>query len=304
MIAWSAESCLKSFVQILIKLGDKVHEEAALHQKEAEEALQKLEWLGSTAGLSDAACHTPNVHNSQASTASSMGNTNPGLLAPSSLGSQGRLPKLTEASVPISPQWMQEMLQLLHTAGHACKFPSRDGYIECNMNSVNKACSHLGLAPLPVPADETSLPVTSITMAVPPMPSTTPPPLPIVAMMGMTAYPVASVGAPSNQYNMLLWKEDLLHDSNDSVSNTIPFFIPHLVWHCTLDDPSSSNCLHVEVLIDKGSPVVLIKNDLASCLQLCFCELPFPCHWCLLQWIYYISHSPHPMGKTEIAQLQ
>jgi len=38
-IACKAESCLKGFVQILIKLNNKVHEEAASYQKEAEEAL-------------------------------------------------------------------------------------------------------------------------------------------------------------------------------------------------------------------------------------------------------------------------
>ncbi|KAF8223505.1 hypothetical protein L208DRAFT_536174 [Tricholoma matsutake] len=49
--ARKAEHCLEDFVQMLIKLDDKVHEENASCQKEAEDAIHKLKRTGSSAGL-------------------------------------------------------------------------------------------------------------------------------------------------------------------------------------------------------------------------------------------------------------
>lgn len=63
--ACKAEQDLESFVQLLIKLDDKVHEELASHQKEAKDVFCRLKWTGSNAGLSDPTCRAPNVHTQQ-----------------------------------------------------------------------------------------------------------------------------------------------------------------------------------------------------------------------------------------------
>lgn len=51
--ARKAEHRLEDFVQMLIKLDDKVHEENASHQKEAEDAIRKLKHTGSSARLAE-----------------------------------------------------------------------------------------------------------------------------------------------------------------------------------------------------------------------------------------------------------
>ncbi|KAF8234067.1 hypothetical protein L208DRAFT_1263755 [Tricholoma matsutake] len=93
-----AEQHLESFVQLLIKLDDKVHEESASHQKEAEDTFRKLKRSGSNAGLSDHACQAPNVCSQQQTTAQTSSSSTKGNTATvsSSATSQGRPPKLTE----------------------------------------------------------------------------------------------------------------------------------------------------------------------------------------------------------------
>ncbi|KAF8228063.1 hypothetical protein L208DRAFT_1489950, partial [Tricholoma matsutake] len=57
--ARKAENQLEVFIQLLIRLDNKVHEESASYQKEAEEALQKLKRSGLTAGLSESSRCAP-----------------------------------------------------------------------------------------------------------------------------------------------------------------------------------------------------------------------------------------------------
>lgn len=93
--------------------------------------------------------------------------------------------------------------------------------------------------------------------------------------MGMTMYPVASIGHPTNEHNTLMSNNgNLSRDSNDSVNNLVLFSLPHLIWRCAADDPESSARLHVDALIDHGSPVVLIDEGLACHLQLWLHSLP------------------------------
>lgn len=142
------------------------------------------------------------------------------------------------------------------------------------MPTINNAHQHLGLTALPIPNDELPLSVASVASFTPPPPNMPPPPLLIAAVMGMTAYPITSVSHPTNEYNILMGDSgDLPCKSNDLASNHVPFCILHLVWHCAPNDFSSHGHLHMEALIDHGSPVVLIDHELASCLQLCLYTL-------------------------------
>ena len=156
-----------------------------------------------------------------------------------------------------------------------------------------------------MPPDKTSLPAIAVTTMLPLHPVTAPPILPMAAVMGMMAYPVASVSAPMNEHDVLMGSDgDLSCNSNNSVSNAILFCIPHLVWHCAIDDPASPICLHVDALIDYSFPVVLVNEELATCLQLQFHPLsqsfsvsstflndsPTPCLISLTQWIKLKLH--------------
>jgi hypothetical protein len=174
--------------------------------------------------------------------------------------------------------------------GHACEFPVGDGYVECTMVFVNEARKHIKLPALPIPHDEQSSSVASVAnmssssnaffSSAPAQPMAPPGSLPIAAMMGMSAYPVASV-CPPNRSSILGGRDgNLSCDSNDSVSTHIPFFLPHLMWNCAIEsrDPSCISRIPVATLIDHGSGPVLIDQELVSCLQLPVCLLhePFP----------------------------
>lgn len=304
--AQKAENHLEVFIQLLIRLDDKVHEESASCQKEAEDALWKLKHSGSTAGLSESSCKASNTHaGQQLSTQSgsvSMKSTLTTLSA-----SQGHPPKLTECEHQYlgAHSGCKKCCNFYMAAGHACEFPRRENYIERNMNTVNVARTRLGLVPLPVPSDKISLPVASISTMIPPAPSTILPVLPVAAVMGMTAYPVASIGHPNNTHNMLMdGVRDLSRDSNDSVSNYVPFCVPHLVWHCAIDDPSSSTRLHVEALIDHGSPIVLINQKLVSLLQLHARVLPQPLSVSTAFFDNSTAASSTPMNLTHWVKLK
>lgn len=155
--------------------------------------------------------------------------------------------------------------------GHACKFPSGDGYIERTMASINEARKHIKL---PVPHDEHPASVASIAnmplSSQPVQPLMAPPALPIAAVLGMSSYPITSVGPPNDLSILDGGDSDLSHDSNDSVSSCIPYFLPHLVWKCAIEscNLSSITCIPVEALIDHGSGPVLIDQYLVSHLQL------------------------------------
>ncbi len=53
-------------------------------------------------------------------------------------------------------------------------------------------------------------------------------------------------------------------------SHSSPFSVPHLMWNCAVDDfsASSSPCRPVHALLDHGSPVILIREELVMSLNL------------------------------------
>lgn len=146
------------------------------------------------------------------------------------------------------------------------------------MITVNDACKHIKLPPLPVPHNELTTSVGAVNMtsasntynSAPPQSSAAPPALPVAVVLGMSTYPIASVYPPNESLILGGGNSDLSHNSNDSVSTHIPFLSPHLVWKCAVDslNISISSCIHVSALIDHGSPAVLIENSLVSCLCL------------------------------------
>ena len=67
-----------------------------------------------------------------------------------------------------------------------------------------------------------------------------------------------------------------LSDGSDSGDGyTAPFSVPHFFWSCLLDGPNDSSS-SVDVLIDHGSHLVLIKATLVEKLGLRPCMLPMP----------------------------
>ena len=148
------------------------------------------------------------------------------------------------------------------------------------MSSVNEARKCIKLPPLLIPCKEQSSSIASINnmstsssmlySLTPAQLMMPPPPLPIAAMMGMSAYPVALVCPPNKSSILGGGNSDLSHDSNHSVSTCIPFFLPHLVWKCMIEshDASCISRVPVTTLIDHGSGPVLINQELVCRLQL------------------------------------
>ena len=67
----------------------------------------------------------------------------------------------------------------------------------------------------------------------------------------------------------------VLGDGTDSKPECIALFsVPHLTWPCLLLGPATSSPICVDVLIDHGSPLVLIDQRLTSKLGLHVCALP------------------------------
>lgn len=172
--AHKVEHHLENFVQLLIRLDDKVHEESMSHQKEAEDAFCKPKHSGSNAGLSDSSWHAPNVCAQQQSNSGSSTTTSKANTTSNNATSQGRPPKLTEHEhhYLTAHSGCKKCRNFYVTSGHACEFPGRDGYMECTMNAVNLACQRLGLASLPIPNNEVSIPVAAIASFMAPTPNT------------------------------------------------------------------------------------------------------------------------------------
>lgn len=167
--------------------------------------------------------------------------------------------------------------------GHPCKFPVHEGYVERMMSSVNEACKCIKLPALLIPADQTSISIaavsnSSLSYSTAPQPSVTPPPLPITTVLGMSPYPMAAVCLPNKSSILGGSDSDLSQDSNDSVSNNIPFILPHLFWHCAIDslDPTHLAHIHTLALFDHGSPTVLINASPVTKLHLKKHLLPEP----------------------------
>lgn len=160
--ARKAEHHLENFVQLLIRLDDKVHEESVSCQKEAEDAFRKLKCTGSSAALSDTTRRAPTVHlqqqpNSNSSVPSSRTNSTSTIAT----NSQGRPPKLMEREhcYLAAHSGCKKCHNFYVTGNHTCKFPGWDGYVERTMSAVNHARQWLGLATLPIPNNELSIPV-------------------------------------------------------------------------------------------------------------------------------------------------
>jgi hypothetical protein len=265
--AHKAEHQLENFVHVLIKLDDEVHEESASCQKEAEDAFHKLKCSGSNAGLSDSsqcahsACAQQQSY-SGSSTTISKANT-----MSANATTRGRPPKLTECEhrYLVAHSGCKKCRNFYVTSGHACKFPGQDGYMEHTMNAVNHARQCLGLAALPIPNDEPSNPVASIVLLMAPAPTTAPPPLPVAAVLGMTTYPVASIGQPTNEHSILFGNNGDLSRLRKQIC---PFQHPTSCMALRCQESNSHECIHFEALIDHGSHIVLIAQERASQLNL------------------------------------
>jgi hypothetical protein len=103
-------------------------------------------------------------------------------------------------------------------------------------------------------------------------------PLPVAAVLGMSPYPMAAVCLPNESSILGGGDSDLSRDSNDLVSNNVPFVLPHLLWHCAVDslDPTHLARIHTLALFDHGSPAVLINASLVAKLHLKKRPLPEP----------------------------
>lgn len=136
------------------------------------------------------------------------------------------------------------------------------------MATVNSAHKCLGLSTLPIPGDETLLLVAAISANLPAAPTCC-----SHCNSSSPAGHTASISQPTNEHDVLLGDtRNLSHDSDNLVS--VPFSIPHIVWNCAIDNPIFHHHLNVEALIDHGSPIVLIDQELVSHLQLHLHTLP------------------------------
>jgi hypothetical protein len=269
-----AETKLQSFINTLTKLDQKLMEDRNARRRDAEEAARSLKRSGSAVSLSDAARRAPNTH-AQTSTSSRTQMPPPSSFSLRPLKLTERERKYLETH-----NGCKKCRRFYLPDGHPCKFPVGDGYVEHTMVSVNEARKCIKLPALPIPRDEQLSSVASVAnmssssstffSPAPAQPMAAPGTMPVAAMMGMSAYPVASV-CPPNKSSILGGSDgDLSHDSNDSVSNRIPFFLPHLVWNCAIEshDPSCISRIPIAALIDHGSGPVLIDQELVSRLQL------------------------------------
>jgi hypothetical protein len=116
---------------------------------------------------------------------------------------------------------------------------------------------------------------------------------PVAAIMGSSLSAVTYM--PSNTFNVLEGDEA---DSDDTVSPLLtaptvmnyvaaavplaqhddiaPISVPHLYWHCVVNGATDSFPLMLNALIDHGSHIVLISNDLVTKLSLKHCILVKP----------------------------
>lgn len=162
------------------------------------------------------------------------------------------------------------------------------------MATINEGHRRIKLPTLPIPSDESSIAVAAISNSSfsysnAPQPSQCPPPLPIAAVLGMSPYLMASV-CPPNECSILGGGDsDLSRDSNDLVSNSVPFVLPHLLWHCSADSLALSHLTHVDTmaLFDHGSPTVLINASLVAKLHLKKRPLPNGLPVLYLAWISF-----------------
>jgi hypothetical protein len=275
--ALKAETRLQSFVDTLTKLDQKLIEDRITCKCDAEEAAKSLKRSSSTVRLSDGSRCTPY----------SQGQTSSNARTQTSSSSSSHPPKLTDHERKYLETYdrCKKCCGFYMHNGHPCEFPVGDGYVERMMATVNEACKCVKLPSLPIPHDEHALSVNTINVSgshmynsAPPQPSTAPPSLPVAAVLGMSTYPIASVCPPNDSSILGGGDSDLSHDSNDSVSTRVLFFLPHLVWDCAIEslDPSCLSRVPVSALIDHGSPPVLIDETLVACLCLPTCLLPMP----------------------------
>jgi hypothetical protein len=277
--ALKAKAKLQSFINTLTKLDQKLIEDRNACKRDAKEAARSLKWSSSTIRLSDRPQCAPysrgqTTSNSRTQTSSSL------ISSP---------PKLTDHERKYLETYngCKKCHGFYMPDGHPCEFPVGDGYIEHMMATMNEAHKRAKLPPLPIPRDEHALSVNMVNISgshmynsAPPQPSTAPPALPVAAVLGMSTYPIASVCPPNDSSILGGGDSDLSCDSNDLVSTHVPFFLPHLVWDCAVKslDPSCLSRMPVSVLIDHGSPPVLIDEALVAhlCLPTHLLPMPFP----------------------------
>jgi hypothetical protein len=130
---------------------------------------------------------------------------------------------------------------------------------------------------LPVSRDEMFTAVSAISN-IAPQPLTTPLPLPVASVLGMSSYPITSIYLPNESLVLAVSDSNLLRDSNNSVQTHVPFLLPHLLWECVVDSHDASSLSHIPItaLINHGSPPVLINQMLVNHLHLPTHLLPQP----------------------------
>ena len=219
---------LQSFVDTLTKLDQKLIEDWNACKCDAKEAARSLKCSSSTIGLSDGSQCAPYSRGQSSSTTHTQ----------TSSSSSSYPPKLTDHKRKYLETYngCKKCQGFYMLEGHACEFPSSDGYIVKTMATVNKACKCIKLPTLPIPQDKMTMYMnamsnlsssSNIYAPAPAQPSVAPPALPITTMHGMSAYPIASVCLPNKSSILDGGESNLSHDSNVLVSTHVPFFLPH-----------------------------------------------------------------------------
>ena len=184
-----SEAKLQSFIDVLIKLDQKLIKDCNAHRHDAEDAAHSLKCSSSTVGLSDSSCCPPHAC-SQSTTTSHTQFT-------SSSSSLSCPPKLMDCEQLYleTHSGCKKCCRFYLPDGHPCKFPTGEGYVKCTMASVNEARKCIKLAPLPISCDEHSSTIASVSSQ-PTQLMMAPPALPIMAVLGMSAYPLHQSAHP------------------------------------------------------------------------------------------------------------
>jgi hypothetical protein len=127
-----AETKLQSFVDILMKLDQKLIEDRNACKRDAEDAARGLKRSGSSVGLSDASQHAPYSRNTPMSNA----HTQTSLLLSSSSSCP---PKLTDHERKYLEMYngCKKCQNFYMPDNHTCNFLTGEGYVECSMTTVN-----------------------------------------------------------------------------------------------------------------------------------------------------------------------
>lgn len=140
-----AENRLQSFIDTLTKLDQKLVEDRTACKRDVEDAARSLKWLSSSVGLADSNRGAP-FSRAQATSTSHIITSS----------STAHPHKLTDREHKYLETYngCKKCCGFYMPDGHACEFPSGDGYVERSMTAVNDAHKQIKLPTLPIPQDE------------------------------------------------------------------------------------------------------------------------------------------------------